>query len=231
MNNSITAFAPGNQALEFIEYRIADDNYRGSWSSQHNRYTIDDLCTILSLLDKYAPNYSLMRIRDKDIAKRQQNTPEEKIYAQFCNEAYKKTGIGTQDAMRKNLFVDFHRMGFINRYDKNKNIIEPLQRGNIKYVSITTQGKKIITTTNQQNRLFIFSKGLDFLLGGYINILLELFRYQKNDINKISIYEFMFFVSAVNTITCFNINIDKCVELIKSYRSLYRSYFKIPLDE
>ncbi|MDR2345051.1 MAG: hypothetical protein LBE18_03205 [Planctomycetaceae bacterium] len=163
-----------------------------------------------------------MRIRDTDISKRQQNSPEEEIYAKFCEEVKNKIGVGTQDAMRKNLFVDFHRMGFINRYDKNKNNIEPLKKGNIKFVSLSSQGKKLITETDLQNRLFIFSKGLDFLLGGYINILLEIFHSKVYKINEISIYEFMFFVSAVNTNTCFNINTDECVQLMKAYRTLSR---------
>ncbi|MDR2345052.1 MAG: hypothetical protein LBE18_03210 [Planctomycetaceae bacterium] len=54
--NNLISFSPGNKALEFIKKRIDNDNYRGSWSSQHNRYTLDDLDVILRLLDKYAPN-------------------------------------------------------------------------------------------------------------------------------------------------------------------------------
>lgn len=53
---------------------------------------------------------------------RPHNTEEEGIYAEFCNEAKNLVEIGTQDAMRKNLFVDLHRMGLIERYDKNKKL-------------------------------------------------------------------------------------------------------------
>lgn len=137
----------------------------------------------------------------------------------FVN-AKNKVGIGTQDAMRKNLFVDIHRMGLIERYDRYKNPIEPFSRQSVKYVSISKQGLKLVREKNVLNQYFIFSKGIDALLGGYINILLDIFRDEKYGIDKISIYEYMFFVSAIDTTTSFSINIDKAVDLIHSYRTL-----------
>jgi type II restriction enzyme len=119
---------PGNKALEFIDSRIRDEKYRGAPSSEHNRYVMTQIITILELLNKYAPDQSLMAIRTTDISKRPENNFEEIAYAQFCNEAKQKAGIGTQDAMRKNLFVDLHRMGLIIRYDKNKEITDPFSK-------------------------------------------------------------------------------------------------------
>ena len=112
---------PGNKALEFIDSRIRDEKYRGSPSSEHNRYVMTQIINILVLLDKYAPYPNLMAIRTTDISKRSENNPDEFLYAQFCNEAKQKAGIGTQDAMRKNLFVDLHRAGLIKRYIIEKN--------------------------------------------------------------------------------------------------------------
>ena len=79
------AISYGNKALEFINLRLADPEYRGSWSSQHNRYTMKQVLILLSKLNNYAPNQKLMQIRDTDISKRPENTKEEHTYARFCN--------------------------------------------------------------------------------------------------------------------------------------------------
>lgn len=87
---------PGNQALEFIDSRLLDDNYRGSRSSQHNRYSMDKVVKILKLLDKFAPNKSLIPIRTTDISKRPENLPEEVVFARFCDAAKAAVGIGSK---------------------------------------------------------------------------------------------------------------------------------------
>jgi len=211
---------PGNKALEFIDSRIRDEKYRGAPSSEHNRYVMTQIITILELLNKYAPNQSLMAIRTTDISKRPENNFEEIVYAQFCNEAKRKAGIGTQDAMRKNLFVDLHRMGLIIRYDKNKEITDPFSKQQVKFVSVSNQGLRLIEARNILDKYFIFSKGVDSLVGGYIDIILDILRDKEYGIDKISIYEYMFFVSAIGTESSFNINTDEAVELIKEYRNL-----------
>jgi hypothetical protein len=231
MTTIISNINLGNKSLEFIDSRLLDDKYRGSWSSQHNRYTMDKISIILSLFNKYSPNKELMIIRTADISKRPNNTEEERTYSEFCNEAKAQAGIGTQDAMRKNLFVDLHRMGLIERYDKNKVPTNPLLAQSVKYVSLTDQGLKLINAPTVLDKYFIFSKGVDLLLGGYIDVILNLLRDTEYALEKISIYEFMFFVSAIGTDTTFNINTDKCVELIKEYRNLSSIQRKAVIEE
>jgi hypothetical protein len=218
----LLAISHGNEALEFLANRIADDNYRGDVSSQHNRYTKDDVILILTLFNKYAPNGSLMKIRTTDISKRPANNPDEKTFALFCTEVAAKIHKGRQDAMRKNYFVDFHRMGFIARYNKDKKTIAPFETGKIKYVSLTKQGQKLISATDLEEQFFIFSKGIDSMLGGYINILLEIFRSAEYNIDTLTIYEHMFFVSAIHANTVFEIDTQKCIDYINLYRTLSR---------
>lgn len=220
MNQIASIIDPSNSALHFIDKRIADDKYRGSWSSQHNRYTMEQVVSILSIFNKICPNKELMQIRTADISRRPHNIFGEESYAEFCNEAKSISGIGTQDAMRKNLFVDFHRMGLIERYDSNKTPTDPFSRKSVKYVSLTEQGVKLIESKNLLDQYFIFSRAIDTLLGGYINILLSILRDSEYAIDKITIYDFMFFVSAVDTETSFSIDIDQCVNLIKEVRKL-----------
>ncbi len=221
---------PGNDALEFIDARLQDDKYRGNWSSQHNRYTRDKIVTILRLLDKYAPNKSIMPIRTTDLSKRPMNLPEEETFARFCNEAKTAVGIGTQDAMRKNLFVDFHRMGLIVRYSPRKIPTDPLSGQRVKFVSLSDQGIRLIEAEAIDEQFYIFSSGVDRLLGGFINILLRLLRDPDFKLKHIEIYEFMFFASAIGTQTSFNIGSERCVELIKSYRSLSRTQRRATLE-
>ncbi|MFH1523009.1 MAG: hypothetical protein ABIE43_04310, partial [Patescibacteria group bacterium] len=120
----------------------------------------------------------------------------------------------------KNLFPDLHRMGFIIRYGKDKNQTDPFSKQGVKYVSISDQGLKLINAKTILDKYFIFSKGIDSLLGGYIDIILDILRDKEYDIDKISIYEYIFFISAISTESSFNINTDKAVELIKEYRNL-----------
>lgn len=213
---------PGNEALEFIDARLSDDKYRGNCPSQHNRYTMEKVVKILKLFDKYAPGKSLMAIRTTDISKRPENTPEERTYARFCNEAKQEVGIGTQDAMRKNLFVDLHRMGLLVRYGAAQVPTDPFRRQKVKYVSLSNLGIRLIEARSIEDRFYIFSKGVDRLLSGYIDVLLDLLRDTELRLKSLTIYEFIFFVSAINTNTTFNINRRQCIDLIKSYRSLSR---------
>src|SRR3990167_8161288 len=86
----VSKINPGNEALEFIDLRIQNNKYRGAPSSEHNRYVMSQIITILMLLDKYAPQKRLMTIRTTDISKRSENKPDEFVYARFCNEAKQK---------------------------------------------------------------------------------------------------------------------------------------------
>lgn len=216
---NIESIAPGNKAISFIAKRVQDDDYRGSISSQHNRYTLDQAIIILTKLSKYAPSLSLLRIRTTDLSKRPKNLPEEETFANLCDDVKGEIGIGTQDALRKNIFVDFHRMGIINRYNKRMELIDPYARENIFYVSLSKLGEELINATPQDQQ-FIFSRAINNFLPGYIDTLIELLRSEDPEIKSISFQEFMYFVSAVNSDTSFSISISECRDLFISYRLL-----------
>ncbi|MCY3976827.1 MAG: hypothetical protein OXG23_01895 [Chloroflexi bacterium] len=220
MRRYVSNISPGNEALEFIDRRLADEKYRGSWSSQHNRFSMHKVIMILRLLDKYAPNYSLMQIRTADLSNRPQNTSGEFSYAMFCGDAKQVVGSGTQDAMRKNHFPDWHRMGLIERYGPDKSPTNPFRQQRVKYVALSRQGMRLIDAVGIDEQFYIYSSGIDKLLGGFISILLALLRNKRFAIKKVAIHEFMFFVSAIGTSTTFNIGVERCAVLLKAYRSL-----------
>ena len=219
MKVSLNSFAPGNKALRYLESRIADPNYRGDVSSQHNRWTFDDLILILSKLKKYKGDVTPIKIRTTDKSKRSTNTLDEFDFAKFCEEVVLELGKGSQDAMRKNYFPDWHRAGWVERYDKNLNLIEPYERGQVAYVKISNEGLKLISPkSTRTDKYFIFSKGLDIMYIGVIGIMIDLFR--NHEIQYIDLHEFTFFVTGISSKGSFNVSREEVVELIKSWRTL-----------
>jgi hypothetical protein len=225
----VQAIQPKNEALAFIDKRLLDDGYRGSTSSQHNRYDMAEIFETLSLLDKYAPNQGLMRIRDSDMKKRPQNLPEETAYAEFTESVNAKVGKGTQDSIRKNIFVDLHRMGLINRYDGKSEALDPYGKSSVKYVAISAEGLKLLKA-NLLDRAFVFTKAIDRLLGGYVEVSLGLLKDAEKELLRITKYEFMFFVSAIDADKSFGISRAECEKLIKSFRFLARTQQKAVIE-
>ena len=159
-----------------------------------------------------------MTIRTTDISKRPHNTPEEATYAAFCEAVKEHSGIGTQDAMRKNLFLDLHRMGLIDRYNARGKKIMPYERAQIKYVGISTTGLKLIQTKNLLNKYFLYSKAINVLLGGLVETLINMVL----ELGNLTVYEYIFFASAINAHKDFSITQEEAVSYVRKYRSLSR---------
>ena len=226
MINDLLMISPGNKAVEFIAHRIADDKYRGNVSIQHTVYDMDKIIILLKTLDKFAPNKQLMKIRTEDLSRRPANISDETVYANFVSDFSRQVDNDTQDTIRKNIFPDLHRMGLIDRYDKSKIKTNPYRQTPIAYVSITDQGLKLIKASPLDQR-FIWSKALDLILGGLVDITLEILRDDDYRYENITKWEYMFFVSAVNLSDDFSFSItkDECIKLIKEFRHL--SFFQI----
>lgn len=210
-----------NEALKFLEERIKSDDYRGIHLFQHYRYDINFIKIVLSELYSYEKNTNnkYLKIRTTDSSKRPENSADEVDYSNIVNNIKTKTGKGTQDAIRKIIFVDCNRMGFLDRYDKNKNLIPPNTNSKgYSFVSISEKGKKFLGAKNLKEEYFIFSAGLYKIVGTLINVLENLIT--KYDLKFISKYEFMYFVSAVEDDSSFSINIEKCGHLIQQFRLL-----------
>lgn len=222
--NYVTGINPANAALRFIDQRLASPNYRGGDSSQQNRYKVETVATVLTLLNNHLDNNGIMQIRTTDCSKRPENTPEEYQYAMFCHEAKIAVGIGTQDAMRKNLFVDWHRMGLISRFGVDGQPTDPYGRSSVKYVGLTDLGRRFITAQNIAERQYLFSKALNTLLGGFIEDVMNLLDSTdtidiNGKINYLDFDEFMFFVTAIGA-EDFGIDIPYCKYLIQEWRVL-----------
>ena len=218
MKVDLNPFAPGNKALQYLEKRILDDNYRGDVSSQHNRWTFDDLVFVLSLLNRHQGSKNFLKIRTTDNRKRPKNEPAEFDYAKFCEEVKDKLNKGTQDAMRKNWFVDWHRAGWLDRFDKDHHAILPYSKASVHYVRVTSEGMKLLSRLTRNEKFFVFSKGLDKLYSGALAVLLDLFR--EYEIEHIDIQEYTFFVTGISTPGAFSLTRAEAVDLIKSWRTI-----------
>jgi hypothetical protein len=230
MQSNVDLIDPSNFALKYIKERIRSDDYRGSIGSQHNRWDFKELEIVLTELDRLCPNRSLMQIRNADLSKRPQNITGEEIYARFCNKINEKVGKGTQDSIRKNLFPDFARAGWIERFDSQQNKLDPYSKGSVKYVSLSVEGLKFLNSKSLDDRYFIFSKGVDNFLGGSINKIIHLISDPDFNLQSVDLLELTFFVSAVGSQSPeIALTLTECRDLILEWRKLSK-YQKIGVD-
>lgn len=220
IKKELTRIDPSKECLRFLGERIMSENYRGLQLSQHNRYDVAVVIVLLEEMYNLVGN-NLMAIRTTDMSKRSYNTDEEKTYAIYVNGLSQKLKRCTQDSVRKNLFVDLHRMRFINRYDKDKNPTHPFNKTPVKYVSISRLGMELLNNKDKVfNKNFTYTKGIDYMTNGLADELKDVIF----DLNqKISLDEYQFFMSFLN---CELNNHYYTKTELASYISEYRSMSK-----
>lgn len=222
----LTDIDPSKKSLEFLEKRIMSDSYRGNQISQHNRYDLNELIVILKALYDISGD-DKMQIRDTDLSKRPFNIAGEEDYARFVSRVNAEAGKGTQDSVRKNLLVDFARMGFVYRYNKNEVKNDPYKKQSTKYISITPQGKKLIDSSNIFEQNMLYTRGIDTIMQGMLDDLLWIVL----ELGKMTMEEYTFFISFVNIhfLDTFYSK-DVIIELVKEYRSLSKFTRKLVVE-
>lgn len=207
------------QCFVFLADRIRSDNYRGIQFSQHNRYDMDVIFTMLDELYKIAGTEKMV-IRTSDLKKRPANLPEEASYAIYVDNLSKKLGRCTQDSVRKNLFVDLHRMGLIERFKPDKTRLKPYENGIKKYVQISDLGLDFIKTEHSLfERKLRYTRAIDTLTKGLADELLTIVDLDGN----ITETEFQFFFSFCDKKLDGHIyTVTELVEFIKEFRRLSR---------
>lgn len=179
------------KCFPFLADRIANGGYRGIQCSQHNRYDMNFIFTMIDELHKVAGRDKMV-IRTADLKKRPNNLPEEANYAIYVNNLSKKLGRCTQDSVRKNLFVDLHRMGLIERYNSKQNKLLPYENGVKKYVRISDLGLDFIDKSHTLlERKLRYTRAIDTLTKGLADELLSIMELD----GTISATEFQFFFS------------------------------------
>ena len=157
----------GNNFLSYIVKRVTDSNYRGIHKSQHNRYGIDELKAMLSALHEVVGDKSLT-VPPADLTKDNVKDSVKKEYPQYTevvNRVNQKIQRVTLNSLKKNFFVDFSRMGFIEKYDNKKKLLNPFKRTRSETIKISRQGLDLLNAKTLFERYKIFTDGVEKLLG------------------------------------------------------------------
>ncbi|RAX54500.1 restriction endonuclease subunit R [Helicobacter sp. 16-1353] len=211
---------PSKEFLRFLVKRLQSENYRGVQISQHNRYTKEIVLVILEEIYKLCGG-ELLQIRTTDLSKRPHNINGEEKYAKLTNNIGLKIQRCTQDSLRKNIFVDMHRMGLICRFDKNKKELSPFARGVKKYISLSDFGIEFLKTKDIFTQNLFYTRALENLMNGFgeeiLSLCLEL------ESNYISTHELLFFGTFLYQILDSRIyQRSDILHFIKEYRNTSR---------
>lgn len=219
MISKLLSLDPSKDCLRFLHDRVLAENYRGIQISQHNRYTIAQVIGMLEIFHSLVGE-GKMKIRTTDLRKRPYNTPDEYVYAKYTSLVNNRYGKSTQDSIRKNLFVDFHRMGLIKRFGNDDKEVNPYGKRPVKSVALTPLSIELIKDDKTPlEKYMIFSRALDNLLLGLATDFFDLLA----ELEYIDVYEYTFFVSFLRQkLNDKFIGLDDVITLVKEYRAMSR---------
>ncbi len=201
--NDILSIDPDSDFLKYIIKRLPSDNYRGWHISQQNRIDLEVVEHILDSIYEVADvNFFVIPPGDYKDYKSGKNilTSDFDQFQEIRRRINSRIGKGTFDSVRKNFFTDLVRMDFFERKDRKR------------YGRITTKGNNLIKSKHITEKYTIFTHGVDKLWGNKISELAETISLSDYRGDFISIYEFMFILSDLESV-------DK-ISLIDSYRHL-----------
>ncbi len=208
--------------VNFLNSRIECDNYRGIQISQHNRFDFEIIYAIIEEIYNIV-GLDQIQIRTTDISKRPENIVGEELYATLVINIANRVGRCTQDSLRKNLFVDMHRMGLIERYDNAGLPTNPYKQARIKYISLTPLAERLLNTSDIFERRMIYTVALESLMSGYgesiANVMVEL------EMTSISEVEMSLFTSFIGqSLDGKTYSISDIASLLKEFRlmSIYQ---------
>lgn len=206
------------ECINFLVKRVQSDNYRGLQISQHNRYTQKEILVILQEIYGLCGD-RLLQIRTSDLSKRPYNIEGEEKYAELTTKIASNLGRCTQDSLRKNIFVDLHRMGLIDRFNAKKKQLNPFDNGTKKYIALTKFGIDFLQSTDIFTQNLFFTRALENLMQGFgeeiLSIILEL---DKHYLTRDEVLFFATFLyQKLDSKTC---NRSDIISLIRDYRTL-----------
>lgn len=219
MLERIISVDPSKKCLAFLYNRILSENYRGKQISQHNRYTFDQVVGMLQIFYDLVKE-SKMKIRTTDLSKRPHNEPDEMIYAEYTNLVNNKFGKSTQDSIRKNLFVDFHRMGLINRFGIDGYSLGPYDRRPVKKVSLSKTALELIDpNATYLQKYMTFSRCLDNILLGLVTDFFDVLA----ELDYVTLHEYTFFISFSRmSINGQYYSLEDMIDFSREFRSMSR---------
>ena len=209
---------PSKECIKFLVKRIQNDNYRGLQISQHNRYTQKEILVILKEIYELCGD-ELLQMCTTDLSKRSYNIEGEEKYAILTNNIAREIKRCTQDSLRKNIFVDLHRMGLIDRFNPKKKRLKPFDKGVKKYTALTSFGIKFLQTEDIFTQNLLFTRALENLMQGFGEEILSMILELK--FSYLTMYEILFFATFLGQKLEARIyHKNDIIELIQDYRRL-----------
>lgn len=191
----IVSIAPNNLFCSYIVDRVMSDDYRGIHCAQHNRMSFDDFNKYISAIYSVAGSEVFdIHVGDDKGEKQQAHT-----YYKVVDEIKKTDSKGSINSVKKNIFPDIAKMGFLNRYDKKgRKITEGASRKTIGSVGLSERSVKFVGET-VFGKIKLFTDGVDVLTKNAASQLAELLYLNDYGVDYINILEFMYIVSDDST--------------------------------
>jgi len=205
----------GNAFLKYIVARVQRDGYRGIHLSQHNRYDLGFVREVFKQIYEVAGDASFA-VPPGDY-KQSEYESLERTHPQFVLMVRKikaNTGRTTVNSLKKTFFPDFARAGFISRYGKRKNLLDPMKIATVNYARLNAAAVDLVKAMDIAQQHYIFSKHINILLGGYIVDLANAIHYSDFGESQIEFVEFQYILSDDSA------DWDCKIELLKQYRRL-----------
>lgn len=213
----LQGIAPALQCLNFLYERVLRDDYRGTHKLQHYRWDKAYIKTVL----KYLPKDKMLYHTQGDIYEDYIYKDEEFAFCEYLARVNKDLSTisksVTDMAMRKIIFVNLQRMGFIHRYNAKKKLCDVDKKSRYRYVQISQSGLNFLNAKDIFEEQKILGIALDSVFDGVVQDVLDII----NELGFLSVSEMIFFVSYLgknyeNKI----LTKDKICEFILEFRSL-----------
>lgn len=218
---------PALECLKFLHHRILRDDYRGTHKLQHYRWSAKYIKFVLKNLKQFSDDNGFLYHTIGDIYENYAYKDDEINFAKFLRNLnfdlqQANEGSVTDMGVRKIIFVNLQRMGFIERYTKDKELCElgKVYR-NYRYVKLTQSGLDFLNATSLFVEQKILGLALDCIFDGLVQDILDILTYFDEKQRYLSIDEMTFFVSYLGK--NYNgeiLNKDKIVEFIFEFRQL-----------
>ena len=193
---------------EYILNRIKKDDYRGFHLSQHNRLPFDKVLKFLTIIYEIAKDEKFnIHIGDWKGVKQKNCDTYYKI-VQKINDATEQC---TVNSLKKNIFPDLHRMGLLERYDKNGNLVPQYVKAHIYSVKLSENAVEFINEKEIRRQYKIYIESTEKILEPIFD---ELFYLLYNKYDAINVYEYMYIISDPSLET------NEKISLINNFRKL-----------
>lgn len=210
---NIISIDHNNAFLKYIVQRIRRPDYRGMHISQHNRYDLERAKQILQGIHSVVGAQPFLVPPGDDDGMRD---PVYADYYKIVDAVNNNAGIGTFNSLKKNFFVDFQKLGFIERFN-NKGV--PVTGRMVVHSAILTSMAIDLIGVNTSiiSQTKIFTDGLDRMFSNAISQLAEFFYYSDYKNDSVTTDEFMLILSDTD-----NTSFNQKEILLNAYRSLSR---------